>query len=47
MLSSLQKQLHEERDARQRLENELNSLKKISEDITAKLDVKEKKRYHW
>lgn len=46
MISSLQRQLQEEKDARSRLENELNSLKQISLDITHKLDKNEKKRYH-
>lgn len=47
MISSLQKQLLEEKEARARLEGELQNLKVISQDIALKLDNKDKKRYHW
>jgi len=46
MISNLQKQLQEERDARARLEGELMTLKEISQDIAVKLDTQGKKRYH-
>ena len=36
-ISSLQKQLEEERSARERLEGELQELKKVSEEITSQL----------
>jgi len=47
MISSLQKQLIDEKDARARLESELVNLKHISQEISNKLDSKDKKRYHW
>ena len=36
-ISELQKQLEDERDARQKLEQDLNQLKIVSEEITSQL----------
>ena len=38
-ISELQKQLNEEREARQKLEGELEDLKKISSEITSHLSL--------
>lgn len=46
VISNLQKQLDEERNARARLENELNSLKEMSHEIASQLKASEKRRYH-
>lgn len=46
VISNLQKQLQDERDARARLEHELMSLKEMSLEIASQLKANEKKRYH-
>lgn len=43
-ISELQKQLNEERDARQKLEGELEDLKKISSEITSHLSLIQKQQ---
>ena len=43
-ISMLQKQLAEERQARQRLENDLDDLKKISGEITSQLSAMQKEK---
>lgn len=48
-ISELQKQLNEEREARKKLENDLEELRKISSEITSQLSAMQKQQmvdYH-